>query len=88
MNDIIKAAPEANLIPDNLGLEELFARAQCYGIVSMFQMDDTKRFIVNITFKTAAHIELKASSGYKCTSIQDALRNAITNAEQVRKSIK
>lgn len=65
---------------DELG--SLFRQALNYGEVSIFtHKDDT--YSCSIDFRTIANTSLKASSGYKSKTPEDAVKAAIANAKTI-----
>ena len=72
-------------------LEELIAKAESYGIVTMFghkdQLPEGREYRVIIRFVTVSGIELKAESGFG-RGLRRALEQAIERAEKVRGQFK
>ena len=71
---------------EDLNLGQLFTMARWYGRVRIMTME-SGTYHATIEFNSVAHTKLEASSDFKATTPEDALRQAITAAQAIVDSI-
>lgn len=67
-------------------MKDLWELARQYGLVTLYSQDDGTYHCV-ITFHTIKHVELKARSTFKEPTVEDAIKAAISKAEEIMASM-
>lgn len=67
-------------------MKTLWDEASIYGRVSLY-VTESGHVSCTIYFNTIRHVELKAQSGYKCKTPEEALKNAIEVAKEIVSSL-